>query len=84
MKQIVRFRAPLVILTSVFCTYGALHADAACCGTKRKQECETPTAENAKKFKKAPMEQKIKTATGLEYTILTPSEETITPKPAQK
>jgi len=71
----------LVILTSMLCAYSTAHADASCCGTKQKQECKTSTAENAKKFKKAPMEQKVKTASGLEYTILTPSEVTVAPKP---
>ncbi len=41
----------LVILTSMLCAYSTAHADASCCGTKRKQEDETPTAENAKKIK---------------------------------
>lgn len=73
----------MVILTSMLCAYNAAHADASCCGTKRKQECVTSTSENAKKFMKAPMEtgKKTKTASGLEYTILKPAESTITPKP---
>lgn len=87
MKQIVRFKAPIVIVAGMLCAYTAVHADASCCGTKRKQTCETPTAENAKKFKKAPMETKevhqnapTKTASGLEYTILVASDQTVTPK----
>lgn len=73
----------IVILTSMLCVYSAVHADASCCGTKRKHENVAPTSENAKKFKKAPMEtdKKVKTASGLEYTILSPSDSTISPKP---
>ncbi len=69
----------LVILTSMLCAYSALHADASCCSGKTKS---VPShSKSTEKFKKAPMEQKTKTASGLEYTILVQSDQTVAPKP---
>jgi FKBP-type peptidyl-prolyl cis-trans isomerase len=71
----------VVILTSLLCVYNAVHADAACCGTKRKREDETTsTTQPSKKIKKAPMKIKQKTASGLEYAVLEEGPENITPK----
>lgn len=49
----------VIILTSILCTYSAMHAE---------------------KAKKAPMEQRTKTTSGLEYTILKPGTENIMPR----
>ena len=65
-----------VIAMSMLCAYNTLHADAACCGTKRKQDSATAPSESAKKFKKAPMETEKK----VEYKILKSSESGIKPK----
>lgn len=49
----------VMILTSMLCTYSALHAE---------------------KAKKVPMEQRTKTTSGLEYTILKPGTESVMPQ----
>ncbi|MBY0110032.1 MAG: FKBP-type peptidyl-prolyl cis-trans isomerase [Candidatus Babeliaceae bacterium] len=82
MKKIVRFRAPLVILTSMLCAYSSVYADALCCGKKHKQVHTSKNVKNAKvDQEKTRMQTKQKTASGLEYVIIEEGTDNIVPKP---
>ena len=71
-----------MLVTSMLCVYSGAHASSCC-----KQKPSSVACQSTEQITKTPKEtevetaKKTKTPSGLEYTILVPSSETLSPKP---